>query len=262
MTGADGDRLRLHPSCTGRSRPRSEGAASIDRDCRSIRWPERADSGRPRTVIAAAVGCRRLGGTVTTLGNLLWIVLAGLWLAIAYVLVGVMFCLTVIGIPLGVEAFKLSGYALWPFGRAVVEVPGRDEGLGCLGNLVWVLVGGWALALMQVILGLELVPHDRGPAVRGCVLPNGQTRLLAVRKDRRPTRPGPSRLSSRYRARATVGAGVLVDVSAPGHKSKSAPRVLLRLLQSRRSSAVPRSGPVIGGAVLCLAVPDIKVAAS
>jgi uncharacterized membrane protein YccF (DUF307 family) len=93
---------------------------------------------------------------VKLLGNLLWLLLAGLWLAVAYLLAGIANCLTIIGIPLGIQSFKLGGYALWPFGRVVVERPGRDEALGCLGNVVWLVLGGFWLAVFHVVFGVLL----------------------------------------------------------------------------------------------------------
>ncbi len=94
---------------------------------------------------------------MTVLGNLLWLLVAGLWLSVSYAAAGLMACLTVIGIPFGVQALELAGYALWPFGRVVVERPGRYRALGLVGNVLWLLLGGWWIALFQVALGLLLV---------------------------------------------------------------------------------------------------------
>jgi uncharacterized membrane protein YccF (DUF307 family) len=58
---------------------------------------------------------------VRTIGNILWVLFAGLWLALGYALAGVLLCITIIGIPFGIQAFKLSVLALWPFGRTVVD---------------------------------------------------------------------------------------------------------------------------------------------
>ena len=91
---------------------------------------------------------------MTVLGNVLWLVLAGLWLGLSYLLAGLLNCLTIIGIPFGVQSFKLAGYAFWPFGRTVIERPDRTRALGCLGNVLWLLLGGWWLALLHVLLGL------------------------------------------------------------------------------------------------------------
>lgn len=91
-----------------------------------------------------------------TLGNVLWLLLAGLWLAIAYLVAGVINCLLVITIPFGIQSFKLAGYALWPFGRAVVNRADRDVALGCLGNVLWFFFGGFWLALGHLVSGVLL----------------------------------------------------------------------------------------------------------
>ena len=89
-----------------------------------------------------------------TIGNILWLVLAGLWLAIGYVIAGVVMMVTIIGIPFGAQAFKLAGYALWPFGRAVVSKP---SGTGrAAGNIVWLLLAGIWLALGHLVSGALL----------------------------------------------------------------------------------------------------------
>ena len=91
-----------------------------------------------------------------TIGNVLWLVLAGFWLAIAYVAAGIANCLTIIGIPFGIAAFKLAGYALWPFGRSVIPDPHRLPLLSLIGNVLWLILGGLAIAIAHVVLGLLL----------------------------------------------------------------------------------------------------------
>ena len=61
--------------------------------------------------------------TASAIGNIIWLVLAGWWLMVLYLIAGLIACLTVIGIPFGIQSFKLSGYALWPFGRANPGTP-------------------------------------------------------------------------------------------------------------------------------------------
>ena len=90
------------------------------------------------------------------LGNLLWFVLAGFWLFCGYVGAGILQCATIIGIPFGIQSFKLALYAAWPFGRAVITMPGEGGGLSCLGNIVWLLLGGIWLALGHLVAGLLL----------------------------------------------------------------------------------------------------------
>jgi uncharacterized membrane protein YccF (DUF307 family) len=92
---------------------------------------------------------------VTTIGNVLWLLLAGIWLAIGYAVSGLVLCITIIGIPFGVQAFKLAGFSLWPFGRSVVRRPAG----GCLEtgfNLVWLVIFGWGMFLAHLVAGALL----------------------------------------------------------------------------------------------------------
>lgn len=91
-----------------------------------------------------------------TVLNIIWLVLAGFWLALAYVLAGLILCITIIGIPFGVQAFKLAGYALWPFGRVLVPSPTRLKGLSVIANILWFILAGWWLALAHLLTGILL----------------------------------------------------------------------------------------------------------
>jgi uncharacterized membrane protein YccF (DUF307 family) len=93
---------------------------------------------------------------VRTIGNLLWLVLAGFWLAVGYAVAGVVLCVLVVTIPFGIQSFKLAGYSLWPFGRVVVEDPDANLALGCLGNVIWLVLAGWWLALVHLFTGIAL----------------------------------------------------------------------------------------------------------
>ncbi|GAA2319590.1 YccF domain-containing protein [Streptomyces caniferus] len=87
--------------------------------------------------------------------NVLWLVLSGLWLALGYVLAGVICCILIITIPFGIASFRIAGYALWPFGRTTVVR--HDAGVGsAIGNVVWIIFAGWWLALGHIITGLAL----------------------------------------------------------------------------------------------------------
>ena len=87
--------------------------------------------------------------------NVLWLVLSGFWMALAYAVAGVLMCITIIGIPFGIQAFKLGGYALWPFGRALAPT-GRRPGLSLIGNVIWFILAGWWLAIGHLLTGVAL----------------------------------------------------------------------------------------------------------
>lgn len=92
--------------------------------------------------------------------NLLWIVFGGGFvIAIEYALAGLVLCLTVIGIPFGVQCFKLAGVGLLPFGKEFVASPTGGPGTGVLGvvfNVLWFLLAGLWIFLTHVALGLYL----------------------------------------------------------------------------------------------------------
>lgn len=90
-----------------------------------------------------------------TLGNILWFLLAGLWLAIAYAIAGIIAFVLIVTIPFGIASFRLAGYVIWPFGRTVVWQ--RQAGVWSLiGNVIWVIVVGWELAVAHLLAGLLL----------------------------------------------------------------------------------------------------------
>jgi uncharacterized membrane protein YccF (DUF307 family) len=92
---------------------------------------------------------------VRTLGNILWFVLAGFWLAIGYVVAGLLAFVLIVTIPFGIASFRLAGFVIWPFGRTVVRR--RDAGVWSLiGNIVWIVFFGWELALSHLIAGFLL----------------------------------------------------------------------------------------------------------
>jgi uncharacterized membrane protein YccF (DUF307 family) len=92
---------------------------------------------------------------VRTLLNVIWLVLAGFWLALGYALAGIICCLLIITIPFGIASFRIAIYALWPFGRTVVRRP--DAGAASMiGNVIWVIFAGWWLALGHLFTGIAL----------------------------------------------------------------------------------------------------------
>ena len=84
-----------------------------------------------------------------TLLNIIWVVFGGFWLFLGYLIFGLIACIFIITIPAGVACFRIAGYALWPFGRTVVEMPGAGA-MSCLSNVVWFVVAGLWLALGHI----------------------------------------------------------------------------------------------------------------
>ncbi len=93
---------------------------------------------------------------MNTLGNILWLVLGGLLISIVYFIVGLLMCLTIIGIPFGVQLFKLGIYSLCPFGYEIANKPDEPGCLSIVMNLIWVLCGWWEIALTHLAFGLLL----------------------------------------------------------------------------------------------------------
>ncbi|MFG1813729.1 YccF domain-containing protein [Kribbella sp. NPDC049174] len=90
-----------------------------------------------------------------TLLNLIWLVLAGFWLAVGYAIAGIICCVLIVTIPFGIAAFRIAGFTLWPFGRTVVDKPSAGAG-AVLGNIIWVIFAGWWLALGHLATGIAL----------------------------------------------------------------------------------------------------------
>lgn len=89
-----------------------------------------------------------------SIGNILWFIFGGFIIALIYYLVGLLMCVTIIGIPFGVQLFKLGTYALWPFGHDLVYRPNEPGCLSSLMNLIWILLGWWEIALLHLAFGL------------------------------------------------------------------------------------------------------------
>lgn len=86
------------------------------------------------------------------LGNVIWLVLGGFFLALGYALAGVVMCVLIITIPFGIASFRLASYALWPFGRTVVEGPKGSTGfLRLIGNVIWIVLAGLWIAIGHLI---------------------------------------------------------------------------------------------------------------
>ncbi len=84
------------------------------------------------------------------LGNIIWILLGGLWIALGWLIFGLLLCITIIGIPLGKQCFKAAKLTLAPFGKRVVTNFGKHP----IANIIWVILCGWEMALLYLTAGV------------------------------------------------------------------------------------------------------------
>lgn len=82
-----------------------------------------------------------------SLGNFIWFICAGLWSWISWTVVGLILCLTVIGIPFGLQCFKIGNFGLFPFGKRM-ETTSRTGHF--LLNIIWFFLAGWELAVLHL----------------------------------------------------------------------------------------------------------------
>jgi uncharacterized membrane protein YccF (DUF307 family) len=90
-----------------------------------------------------------------TILNIIWLVLSGFWMFLGYMLAGVLLCIPIITIPWAIASFRVGVYALWPFGRTIVDKPSSGVG-SFLGNVIWVILAGWWLAIGHIVTGVAM----------------------------------------------------------------------------------------------------------
>jgi uncharacterized membrane protein YccF (DUF307 family) len=100
---------------------------------------------------------------VRLLLNVLWVIIGGVWMAAAWLLAAVIMAITIIGLPWARAAFNIAGYAFLPFGHKAVsraQYTGHEDvgtgPLGVIGNLIWLILAGWWIALAHLIIALGL----------------------------------------------------------------------------------------------------------
>jgi len=86
-------------------------------------------------------------------GNIIWFVFAGLWLAIGYTIAALVCFILIITIPFGVASLRIAMFTLWPFGRVVVPKPNKGAG-SAIGNVIWFVIAGWWLTLLHIFTGV------------------------------------------------------------------------------------------------------------
>ena len=87
---------------------------------------------------------------MSLIGNILWFIFGGLASGLAWVLAGCLWCVTIIGIPIGMQCFKFASLAFWPFGKEIVYGGG---GLSLIANIFWIILTGLPMAIGYVIVG-------------------------------------------------------------------------------------------------------------
>jgi len=86
--------------------------------------------------------------------NIIWLILGGFIVVLAYLLGGILLCITIIGIPFGIQSFKLAGLALAPFGREVREKEPPSGALAVIMNILWIILPGLELAVFHLVMAL------------------------------------------------------------------------------------------------------------
>ncbi len=84
------------------------------------------------------------------IGNILWLLFTGFWSAVSYFCLGIVWCITIIGIPFGKQAFKFGRLVFWPFGKKVNSNFGKHP----IANIIWFIFGGFSATLMFLFIGL------------------------------------------------------------------------------------------------------------
>lgn len=87
--------------------------------------------------------------------NIIWLLFGGLWLALGYLIAALVCFVLIITIPFGFASLRIAAYALWPFGRTIVEKPGPRPG-ALIGNVIWILVAGLWLALGHLFSAIAM----------------------------------------------------------------------------------------------------------
>jgi uncharacterized membrane protein YccF (DUF307 family) len=87
--------------------------------------------------------------------NVIWLIFGGLWLALGYLLAALVCFLLIVTIPFGFAALRIASYALWPFGRTIIDKPGASTG-ALLGNIIWVVFFGIWLAIGHLVSAVAM----------------------------------------------------------------------------------------------------------
>jgi uncharacterized membrane protein YccF (DUF307 family) len=88
---------------------------------------------------------------MSLLGNILWLIFGGLISGLGYILGGLLMCLTIVGIPFGIQSMKLGVATFAPFGKRIVEAPDANGPLEIVLNVIWLIFFGWEIAIAHLV---------------------------------------------------------------------------------------------------------------
>lgn len=92
---------------------------------------------------------------LNTILNVIWLVLSGFWLFLGYMLAAVIMCILIITIPWGIASARIGVYALWPFGKTIIETPNAGVA-SFIGNVIWFVLAGLWIAIGHLVSGISL----------------------------------------------------------------------------------------------------------
>lgn len=93
---------------------------------------------------------------MSLLGNILWLIFGGLIAGLGYIFGGLLTCITIVGIPFGIQAMKIGVATFAPFGKQIVELPEANSPLRLILNVIWLVLFGWEIALAHATSALIL----------------------------------------------------------------------------------------------------------
>ena len=93
---------------------------------------------------------------MSLLGNIIWLIFGGLLAGLGYILGGLVLCLTIVGIPFGIQSIKLGVATFAPFGKEIVELEEANSVLRVIFNVLWIVLFGWEIAIAHLIHALIL----------------------------------------------------------------------------------------------------------
>ena len=94
--------------------------------------------------------------TMSIFGNIIWLIMGGFLAGLGHIIGGLVLCITVVGIPFGLQAFKLGLATMLPFGKEVVEGPRANSTLRVIFNVAWLILFGWEIAVAHLVSALIL----------------------------------------------------------------------------------------------------------